>query len=74
MPENEIMEENNITKKRKNKNSERDYFTHIIAVQFIVVTLLLSGVFAVKKLSPDNFELIRQSYINLMQKDTTIRQ
>ncbi|MBQ7957159.1 MAG: M23 family metallopeptidase [Clostridia bacterium] len=61
--------------RRKKKDTEKkDFFTHIIAVQIVVVTLLISGVFAVKNFYPQNFELLKASYTYIMSKDMTVRE
>lgn len=61
-------------KKREPEEKKRDFFTHIITVQFVVTALLLGGLFAVKKVSPHNFELLRESYTQIMKNDMTVKE
>lgn len=75
MPEeNEISELTNeeFPRIRKRETEAKDFFTRIIAVQIIVVTLLSAGVFAIKKFYPENFEMLRKSYSYIMKKDMSV--
>lgn len=56
------------------KEKKKDYFTHIIFIQFLVTALLIGGLFAVKKLSPHNFEILKESYNSIMQEDISVRE
>lgn len=60
--------------RRKKDENKRDFFTHIIAVQILVVALLMGGLFAVKKISPHNFEILKKSYSQIMEKDMTVKE
>ncbi len=60
--------------RRKNDENKRDFFTHIIAVQILVVALLMGGLFAVKKVSPHNFEILKKSYSQIMENDMTVKE
>ncbi len=59
---------------RDKKENKKDFFTHMILIQFLVIAMLIGGVFAVKKISPQNFELLKQSYNAVMQKDMTVKE
>ncbi len=63
---------------RRKRNSEngkkKDYFTHIIFVQFVVTALLIGGLFAVRKLSPHSFEILKESYNAIMEEDMSVRE
>lgn len=61
-------------RKRGNTEKKKDFFTHIIFVQFLVAALLLGGVFTVKKINPQNFELLKESYHAVMEKDMTVKE
>ncbi len=61
-------------RKRKGEENKKDFFTHIIFVQIVVVALLVGGVFAVKKISPTNFEFLKSSYNFIMKKDMTVKE
>ncbi len=60
--------------KRKKEENKKDFFTHIIFVQTVVVALLIGGVFAVKKISPVKYEALKESYNYVMQKDMTVKE
>lgn len=60
--------------RRKKEENKRDFFTHIIAVQILVVALLMGGLFAVKKISPANFEILKKSYSQIMENDMTVKE
>lgn len=60
--------------RRKKDENKRDFFTHIIAVQILVVALLMGGLFAVKKVSPHNFEILKKSYSQIMENDMTVKE
>lgn len=78
MPEeNEILQVTNADFRRRKKETEenkKDFFTHIIMVQILVVALLIGGVFAVKKVNHANFEFLKQSYMQIMEKDMTVKE
>lgn len=61
-------------RKKDNKTNKKDFFTHIIAVQAIVTILLMGGLFAVKKVSPANFQILKKTYTQIMEKDMTVRE
>ena len=61
-------------RKKENREKKKDFFTHIIAVQILVVTLLMGGLFAVKKVSPHNFIILKETYNHIMEKDMTVRE
>ena len=63
-------------RRRKKSGSEKkkDYFTHIIFVQFVVIALLMGGLFAVKKVSPPNFEILKDTYTQIMENDMTVKE
>lgn len=60
--------------RRKKEENKRDFFTHIIAIQILVVALLMGGLFAVKKISPANFEILKKSYSQIMENDMTVKE
>ncbi len=60
--------------RRKKDENKRDFFTHIIAVQILVVALLMGGLFAVKKVSPHNFEILKETYSQIMENDMTVKE
>lgn len=60
--------------RRKKDENKRDFFTHIIAVQILVVALLMGGLFAVKKVSPHNFEILKESYSQIMKNDMSVKE
>lgn len=75
--ENEILQVTNADfprRRRTNNEKKKDFFTHIITVQILVVALLIGGLFAVKKVSPANFELLKDSYNLIMEKDMSVRE
>ncbi len=78
MPEeDEILQVTNADFRRRRKENEekkRDFFTHIITVQIVVVALLIGGIFAVKKVSPHNFEMMKQAYTAIMKNDMTVKE
>ncbi len=61
-------------RKRENKDKKKDFFTHIIAVQAIVTILLTGGLYAVKKMSPRNFLILKETYNQIMEKDMTVKE
>ncbi len=70
MPE----DKNTNSRKKRNKNeNKKDFYVRIMIVQILVVALLSGGLFTFKKLSPDKFELLRQSYIQIMKKDISAK-
>lgn len=78
MPEeNEILQDANLDFRRSKKNAndgKKDFFTHIIFIQLLVVSMLIGGIFAIKKVSPSNFELLKESYIQIMENDMTVKE
>ena len=75
--EKEILNVTNTDFRRRKKGDnqkKKDYFTHIIFVQFAVTAVLIGGLFAVKKVSPHNFELLKESYTQIMKNDMTVRE
>lgn len=61
-------------RKRNENEKKKDFFTHIITIQILVVALLAGALFAVKKVSPVNFELLKESYNAVMQNDMSVRE
>ena len=59
---------------KRKKENKKDFFTHIIAVQAIVVLLLAGGLYAVKKVSRDNFLILKETYNQIMEQDMTVRE
>ncbi len=74
MPE-EKTNETNSRSRRKNNNQEnkKDFFTQIIITQIIVVAMLTALVFAVKKVSPDSFAILKNVYHSAMEKDINLK-
>ena len=60
--------------RKKKETEKKDFFTRIIIVQILMVILLCAGAFAVKKISPANFELLKSAYSYIMQEDMTVRE
>lgn len=61
-------------RKKSGREKKKDYFTHMIFIQFVVVAMLLGGLFAVKKVSPHNFEILKESYSQIMKNDMTVKE
>ena len=63
-----------LQKRKKVKEKKKDFFTHIIAVQAIVTILLTCGLYAVKRVSPDNFLILKEAYNQIMEEDMTVKE
>ena len=74
MPEEKEALNTNSQRKRKNGKRKKDYFTHMIFIQFVVTALLVGGLFAVKKVSPHNFEILKEAYSEIMKNDTSVKE
>lgn len=74
--ENEISDNSHEQHRRKkdNKEKKKDFFTHIIAVQAIVTILLTAGLYTVKKVSPNNFLILKETYNQIMENDMTVKE
>lgn len=71
--EKEIFNADSQRKKNPDKK-KKDYFTHMIFVQFVVIALLAGGLFAIKKVSTHNFEILKEAYTEIMKNDMTVKE
>ncbi len=75
--EKEILNVTNADFRRRKKGEtekKKDYFTHMIFIQLVVVAMLMGGLFAVKKVSPHNFEKLKEAYVQIMKNDMTVKE
>lgn len=61
-------------KKNSTQENKKDFFTHIIITQIIVVLILSALVFTVRKVSPDSFAILKNAYHSAMEKDINLKE